>query len=111
MVMRTPSNLTQPWGAMQFRLRPDPKSCSSYCERTMESMRQMMDDMLDEAEGLRVVHVVLSLDLGGLERIVIDLVREARTFGQLTSVVCLERPGMLAAELEALRVPVFCVEK
>lgn len=77
----------------------------------MESMQQMMDDMLEEAEGLRVVHVVLSLDLGGLERIVIDLVREGRTFGQLTSVVCLERPGMLAAELESLRVPVFCVEK
>ena len=74
-------------------------------------MRPLMDDMLDEAEGLRVVHVVLSLDLGGLERLVIDLVREGRTFGQLASVVCLERPGLLAAELEAMRVPVFCVEK
>lgn len=74
-------------------------------------MRPLMDDMLDEAEGLRVVHVVLSLDLGGLERLVIDLVREGRTFGQLASVVCLERPGLLAAELEAMRVPAFCVEK
>ena len=77
----------------------------------MDVTRQIMDDMLDEAEGLRVVHVVLSLDLGGLERLVIDLVREGRRFGQLASVVCLERPGLLAPELEALRVPVFCVEK
>lgn len=77
----------------------------------MDVTRQMMDDTLDEAEGLRVMHVVLSLDLGGLERLVIDLVREGRTFGQLASVVCLERPGLLAAELEALRVPAFCVEK
>ncbi|HVW38501.1 MAG TPA: glycosyltransferase, partial [Pirellulales bacterium] len=57
------------------------------------------------------MHVVLSLDPGGLERVVIDLVREGRQFGQLASVVCLERLGMLVSELEAARVPAFCVEK
>lgn len=62
-------------------------------------------------EGLRVVHVVLSLDPGGLERVVIDLVRAGRSFGQLASVVCIERLGLLCSELEAARVPAFCVEK
>lgn len=62
-------------------------------------------------EGLRVVHVVLSLDPGGLERVVIDLVREGRSFGQLASVVCIERLGLLFSELEQARVPAFCVEK
>lgn len=69
------------------------------------------DRRFADEEGLRVVHVVLSLDPGGLERVVIDLVREGRRFGQLASVVCLERLGVLVSELEAARVPAFCVEK
>ena len=77
----------------------------------MHSMPQTANDWIDVVNGQRVVHVVLSLDPGGLERLVIDLVREGRMLGQLASVACLERPGLLAPELEALRVPVFCVEK
>jgi sugar transferase (PEP-CTERM/EpsH1 system associated) len=60
---------------------------------------------------LRVAHVVLSMELGGLERLVVDLVREGRRLGQQASVVCLERPGKLAAQVEELGVPVYCAEK
>jgi glycosyltransferase involved in cell wall biosynthesis len=63
------------------------------------------------SEPLRVTHVVLSLDFGGLERVVLALVRAAAGFGQAASVVCLERPGTLAPQAEALGVPVVCVGK
>src|SRR4051812_28310049 len=61
--------------------------------------------------GLRVAHVVTSLDTGGLERIVVDLVREGRRLGQEVAVVCLERPGKLAGRAEALGARLYCVDK
>lgn len=60
---------------------------------------------------LRVAHVVLSLDVGGLERVVVDLVREGRRRGQEPAVVCLERPGTLAPQVEAAGACVECVDK
>jgi glycosyltransferase involved in cell wall biosynthesis len=60
---------------------------------------------------LRVVHVVLSLDLGGLERVVVALVREGARLGQRVAVVCLERPGTLAARVEELGAAVICLHK
>ena len=47
---------------------------------------------------LRVTHVVLALDTGGLERIVVDLIRVGRDQGHEPSVICLERPGNLASQ-------------
>lgn len=49
-----------------------------------------------------VVHVVLSLDVGGLERVVLDLIRDGGHLGQRVSVLCLERPGTLAGQAEAM---------
>ena len=43
-----------------------------------------------------IVHAVLSLDVGGLERIVLDLARVGVGRGHRVTVVCLERPGTLA---------------
>ncbi|MGO9598650.1 MAG: glycosyltransferase [Isosphaeraceae bacterium] len=60
---------------------------------------------------IRVAHVVLSLDVGGLERIVVDLGRLGLARGQKPSVICLEKPGALAGELEAQGVPVHCAYK
>jgi hypothetical protein len=60
---------------------------------------------------LHVTHAVLSLDIGGLERIVVDLVREGQRLGQQVSVICLERPGVLAPQAEALKASVVCVGK
>jgi glycosyltransferase involved in cell wall biosynthesis len=60
---------------------------------------------------LRVMHVVLSLDVGGLERVVLSLVSRASSVGQIPSVLCLERRGDLADECEKLGAPVYCVDK
>jgi glycosyltransferase involved in cell wall biosynthesis len=60
---------------------------------------------------LRVVHCVLSLDVGGLERIVIDLVRIGKQRGGEISVLCLERPGPLAAAAVSHGAAVACLKK
>jgi len=62
-------------------------------------------------DAIRVVHVVLSLDVGGLERMVLDLVREGTRRGQHVSVACVERPGTLASAVEAMGARVVCVDK
>lgn len=62
-------------------------------------------------EQLHVVHVVLSLDVGGLERNVINQIREGEKLGQRVSVVCVERPGILAPKAESLGARVICLEK
>lgn len=61
--------------------------------------------------GLKVTHVVLSLDVGGLERNVVNQVREGRALGQSVSVICLERLGVLASQVEKLGGDVVCVDK
>ncbi len=60
---------------------------------------------------MKVMHVVLSLDCGGLERIVLSLVREGQRLGQDVSVLCLERPGTLAAQAEQLGAKVISLGK
>jgi glycosyltransferase involved in cell wall biosynthesis len=60
---------------------------------------------------LHVCHAVLRLDVGGLERVVLHLVREARRDGNRVSVLCLERPGTLAGMAEALGARVVSVDK
>lgn len=50
----------------------------------------------------RVLHVVLDLHEGGLERLVVDLVKSSsKTGGAKTKVLCLNRLGRLADELPA----------
>jgi glycosyltransferase involved in cell wall biosynthesis len=50
---------------------------------------------------LAVTHAVLTLDVGGMERVVLSLIRGGRSLGQEVSVLCLERPGVLAPAAEA----------
>ena len=57
----------------------------------------------------RVVHAVLSLEVGGLERIVLDLARVGRRRGQSPAILAVNRRGQLAEEAEALGVPVVCL--
>jgi glycosyltransferase involved in cell wall biosynthesis len=54
---------------------------------------------------------VLSLDVGGLERIVLSLVRSGRERGHRVSVVCVERPGKLAAEAESAGATIVSLDK
>lgn len=62
-------------------------------------------------EPLAVTHVVLSLDLGGLERVVLDLIRRAEDLGQVPSVICVDRRGQLADTAEGLGARVVSLEK
>jgi glycosyltransferase involved in cell wall biosynthesis len=54
---------------------------------------------------------VLSLDVGGLERIVIDLVRIGHRRGDRVSVICLEKEGNLAEVAEKAGATVHCLRK
>lgn len=58
-----------------------------------------------------VVHVVLALDTGGLERVVLNLVRHGPALGQRVSVLCVERPGGLADDVRAVGADVRCLDK
>jgi glycosyltransferase involved in cell wall biosynthesis len=62
-------------------------------------------------EPLNVVHVVLSLDVGGLERNVVNQIREGERLGQRVSILCVERPGALAPKAEALGANIVCLDK
>jgi len=61
--------------------------------------------------GVNITHFVESLDRGGLERVVIDLVRAQRDAGYRCQVVCLFETGALAPELLELGVPVLSCGK
>jgi sugar transferase (PEP-CTERM/EpsH1 system associated) len=60
---------------------------------------------------LKVAHVVLSLDCGGLERVVIDLVSEGHKLDQDVTVVCIERPGTMAPAAKAADAEIVCIDK
>lgn len=67
--------------------------------------------MTTPPQPLHVAHAVIRLDVGGLERIVLDLIRTGRRAGQRVTVVCLEQPGTLAAEAEAAGAAVVALDK
>src|ERR1700722_2229871 len=58
-----------------------------------------------------ITHVVLSLDVGGLERVVLHLVREGQAAGHNVSVICLERPGVLGSQVELSGVRLVSIGK
>jgi glycosyltransferase involved in cell wall biosynthesis len=51
---------------------------------------------------MKIVHAVISLDVGGMERLVLGLIREGRKAGHEAAVVCTQQSGELAkAAVEA----------
>jgi glycosyltransferase involved in cell wall biosynthesis len=62
-------------------------------------------------QGLHITHVVLSLDVGGLERVVLSLVKEGVRAGHRVSVLCLERPGKMADRAVELGATVTSIDK
>lgn len=60
---------------------------------------------------LRIMMVALSLDVGGLERLLIDLVRELRRRGHHVEVCTLQQPGALAPELAREGITITALEK
>ena len=67
--------------------------------------------MNSEGTELHVVHVVLTLDVGGLERNVINQVREGRKLGQRVSILCLDKPGELAPRARELGATVVALDR
>ncbi|WP_426703021.1 glycosyltransferase [Rhodanobacter sp. Col0626] len=60
---------------------------------------------------MNITHVVESLDRGGLERMVLELVKLQHQHGHRCQVVCLFERGTLAHELDALGIPVNVCHK
>lgn len=60
---------------------------------------------------MRISHVVENLDRGGLERVVIDLVRAQVAAGHDCQVICLFEAGSLATELTSEGIPVVACGK
>jgi len=55
--------------------------------------------------------MVLSMEIGGLERVVLDLAREGQRLGQRVTVACVEKRGRLAPDVEGLGIAVVCADK
>jgi glycosyltransferase involved in cell wall biosynthesis len=60
---------------------------------------------------LRIVQFVETLEVGGLERLAVDLALAQRAAGQQAAVYCLFGAGPLAAELEKADIPVVTFHK
>ncbi len=60
---------------------------------------------------MHIVHLLENLNLGGAERVVVDLVSEQVRRGDHCSVICLFERGALADELERIGVTVRALEK
>ena len=60
---------------------------------------------------MRILHVVESLDRGGLERVVVDLAVAQKAAGHEVAVLCLFRLGGLAAELGSAGIQVCTADK
>lgn len=60
---------------------------------------------------MRVLHLVETLDRGGLERIVVDLARAQKEAGHDVAVCCLFWAGVLAPELQAAGIDVISAAK
>jgi len=62
-------------------------------------------------KALNVTHIVLALDVGGLQRNVVNQVRAGHRLGQRVSIICLEQRGTLAERAEELGGRVDCLHK
>lgn len=62
-----------------------------------------------DEQRVRLLHLVLNLDVGGLERVLVNHVRSADRKRFDVGVLCLGEPGRLAGEVEALGVPVYAL--
>jgi glycosyltransferase involved in cell wall biosynthesis len=60
---------------------------------------------------MRIVQFVNNLDMGGLERLAVDLARCQLADGQWAAIYCLTHPGRLAAEAAGMGISVHSFEK
>jgi glycosyltransferase involved in cell wall biosynthesis len=60
---------------------------------------------------MKIVQLLPSLDIGGVERLAVDLARQQKAEGHKPSIYCTSHPGQLAPEAEAADVPVHSFGK
>jgi glycosyltransferase involved in cell wall biosynthesis len=60
---------------------------------------------------MKIVQILPSLDLGGMERLAVDLARQQKAEGHEPSIYCTSHPGLFAPEAEAAGVPVHSFGK
>ncbi|HXJ06260.1 MAG TPA: glycosyltransferase [Candidatus Acidoferrum sp.] len=60
---------------------------------------------------MKIVQLLPSLDLGGMERLAVDLARQQKAEGHEPSIYCTSHPGLLASEANAANVPVHSFGK
>jgi glycosyltransferase involved in cell wall biosynthesis len=60
---------------------------------------------------MKIVQLLPSLDLGGMERFAVDLARQQKAEGHEPSIYCTSHPGLFASEAEAANVPVHSFGK
>jgi glycosyltransferase involved in cell wall biosynthesis len=60
---------------------------------------------------MKIVQLLPSLDIGGMERLAVDLARQQKAEGHKPSIYCTSHPGQLAPEAEAADVPVHSFGK
>ena len=63
------------------------------------------------SSSINIVHAVLSLDCGGLERLVVYLCKEGVMAGDRVSVLCLDHPGKLAEEVRRTGAEVVSLDR
>lgn len=67
---------------------------------------RIVHDMTAPARPLRILHVILSLGVGGAEKLAYDMITRLPAVGCQGSAVCLQMRGALADRLQAAGVPV-----
>lgn len=60
---------------------------------------------------MKIVQLLPSLDVGGMERLAVDLARQQKAEGHQPSIYCTSHPGGFAQEAEAANVPVHSFSK
>ena len=63
------------------------------------------------ALSMKIVQLLPSLDLGGMERLAVDLACQQKAEGHAPSIYCTSHPGQLAPEAEAAGMPVHSFAK
>lgn len=85
-------------------------SIFSRGEKPVQTTRADQSVRWRTSEGpIRVVHLVWTLDIGGLEKMVLELTTRADRDLVQPHVVCLGEPGALAPRFQAAGVPVECL--
>jgi len=60
---------------------------------------------------MKIVQLLPSLDVGGMERLAVDLARQQKSEGHQSSIYCTSHPGQFAREAKAADVPVHSFGK